>query len=503
MRILGTVLMIPDVQGGPAMTGRPPRVLYDFDRFRLDPHQRLLFAEGASTSVPLPPRVFETLLYLVQRPGVLLSKGELLKAIWPGVAVEENGLNQHVSMLRRVLGETPGDHRFIVTVPGRGYRFVADVREVEWHAEATQNPVSAQTQRPPPPAQDPEAHDLFVQALSLSLRPSPQNTRGAIELLREALRRDEKFARAASLLALQYAACVIFDFPMPDALNAAERQAERALTLDPGDGSTHGAVGVLEAVRGNWLGSAIHFRTARALGSDAFTGGAECGYLTQSVGHVRRAVEDAERIFREAPAQPMGAQMLALGYLCQGRDSEARQYADLSRKLGQSESIAPLPEIYALLALRTSRFAEAAEQLIAALSPRLRAAGGSAAVEHLCAALRDPSLRAAASTALDDLEARLQPEDFDQPMRKRLLLWRAMLGNFDAAYAFLDRCLEHYARSGTVGSAWGFLWLPEMKAFRRDARFQLFIGRVGFIDYWREYGPPDDCELRGSTLICN
>jgi DNA-binding winged helix-turn-helix (wHTH) protein len=474
------------------MTESRARVLYAFERFRVDPQQRLLLADGASGPVPLPPRVFETLLYFVQRPGELLTKAELLKAIWPHVVVEENSLNQHVSMLRRVLGEAPGEHRFIATIPGRGYRFVADVHSVEFR-----RPSPA-----PPRSRDIEADHLYTQALALSLRPSTENTRGAIELLQEALRRDARFARAASLLAVQYTTCVIFDFPVADALACAEREAERALRLDPADGTTHGAVGVVEAVRGNWISSATHLRTSRALGSDAFTSGMESGYLTQSVGHTRRALHDAEQTFRAAPTQPMGAQMLALTHLCLGNDGEALRYADVSVRLGQSRTVAPLPEIYALLALRAGRHPDAAAHLIAGLSPRVHAAGGSKAIESLCAALEHQAPRGAATAALDDLESRLQPEDLDQPMRKRLLLWLTMLADQDAAYAFLWRCLDHYARAGTVGSAWGFLWLPEMQAFRSDPRFQQFISRVRLIDYWREYGAPDGCELRDGVLVC-
>jgi len=478
------------------------RVLYEFGRFRVDPYLRLLHAQGASGPVPLPQRVFETLLYFVQRPGVLLAKNELLKAIWPHVVVEENSLNQNVSMLRRVLGETPGEHRFIVTVPGRGYRFVADVQTVEacGHASTTnaQSGAPAQT----PPSQDIEAYRLYMQALALSLRPSYENVRGAIELLREAIRRDARFARAVSLLAVQYTTCVIYDFPVADALDASEREAERALRLDPSDGTTHGAVGVVEAVRGNWISSATHFRTSRAVGNDAFTSGVECAYLTLSVGHIRRAAEEAEHTYRAAPTQPIGARVLALTYLFQGRDAEATHYADVSVQLGQSHTVVPLPEIYSLLALRAGRYAEASELLIAGMSQRLLAAGGPKAAETLCAAMKDHALRPAAISAIDELEARLSPEDLDQPLRKRLLLWRTMLGDLDTAYAFLARCLDHYARGGTVGSAWGFLWLPEMRPFRRDARFQHFITRLHLLDYWREYGAPDECELRDGTLIC-
>jgi len=494
-------------------TPQQARLLYEFGRFRMDPYQRLLLADGSS--VPLPPRVFDTLLYFVERPGELLSKTELMKAIWPNVVVEENSLNQHVSMLRRVLGETPDEHRFIVTVPGRGYRFVADVQALPRsqraptthsgepaHEITKANDVAATPSPVTPPSQDPEAYQLYVQALSLSLRPSAENVRGAIELLRAALRRDARFARAVSLLAVQYTTSVIFDFPIADALACAEREAERALILDPSDGTTHGAVGVLEAVRGNWLSSATHFRTARALSNDAYTSGLESGYLTQSVGHIRRALHDAEEAFRAAPTQPIAAQMLALIHLCLGQDAEALRYCDVSFELGQSPTIAPLPEIYALLAVRAGRYSDAAAHLVPGLSQRVSAAGGVNAVECLCAALENPALRPAATSALDALETRIEPQDLDQPMRKRLLLWRTMLGDTDGAYALLARSLDHFAQAGTVGSNWSFLWLPEMKPFRRDARFQGFVARIRLLDYWQEYGPPDECELRDGTRVC-
>jgi DNA-binding winged helix-turn-helix (wHTH) protein/TolB-like protein len=100
---------------------------YAFSGFLIDDRRRILFRAGGER-IPLPPKVFDTLLYFVERSGQLLDKRELLEAIWPNVVVEENNLNQAISTLRRVLGEIPGQHRFIVTEPGRGYRFVADVQ---------------------------------------------------------------------------------------------------------------------------------------------------------------------------------------------------------------------------------------------------------------------------------------------------------------------------------------------------------------------------------------
>lgn len=104
----------------------PPHVAYEFDGFRVDPVRRMLFgADGRP--VKLKPKVFDTLLYLVEHPHELLDKRTLLRAVWPNVVVEENNLSQAISTLRRALGEHPRDHRFIITEPGRGYRFVATI----------------------------------------------------------------------------------------------------------------------------------------------------------------------------------------------------------------------------------------------------------------------------------------------------------------------------------------------------------------------------------------
>lgn len=102
--------------------------VYEFGPFRLHPTRRALLRDGAA--VPLTAKAFDTLLLLVERGGEVLPKGEMMDALWPDTAVEENNLTQHVSMLRKALGERAGAHRYVVTIPGRGYSFVADVREV-------------------------------------------------------------------------------------------------------------------------------------------------------------------------------------------------------------------------------------------------------------------------------------------------------------------------------------------------------------------------------------
>jgi adenylate cyclase len=99
---------------------------YEFGPYCVDASQRLLARDG--TPVPLTPKVFDTLLHLVQHSGTALSKDELMRSIWPDTVVEENNLNQNISILRRVLGDGRSELRYIATVPGHGYQFVAEVK---------------------------------------------------------------------------------------------------------------------------------------------------------------------------------------------------------------------------------------------------------------------------------------------------------------------------------------------------------------------------------------
>lgn len=103
-----------------------PFRIFEFGDFRLDVEERLLLRRDG-TAVPLTPRVFDTLHYLVEHSGRLASKESLMAAVWPDCIVEENNLAQTISTLRRIFGDTSGSQRHIATVPGRGYRFVADV----------------------------------------------------------------------------------------------------------------------------------------------------------------------------------------------------------------------------------------------------------------------------------------------------------------------------------------------------------------------------------------
>ena len=111
-----------------------PRIVYEFGPFRMDPDTQVLLR--GNDPIPVTPKAFETLLVLVRRSRDVVSKEELLKEVWPDSFVEESNLSQNIFLLRKALGDTAENRQYIVTLPGRGYRFAAPVRTVTEQGEA-------------------------------------------------------------------------------------------------------------------------------------------------------------------------------------------------------------------------------------------------------------------------------------------------------------------------------------------------------------------------------
>ncbi|MET0280702.1 MAG: winged helix-turn-helix domain-containing protein [Steroidobacteraceae bacterium] len=597
---------------------------YEFDSFRLDPQQRVLFTLQDDRQVELQPRVFDALLYFVERPGELLGKRELLQALWPNVVVEENSLNQVVSQLRRALGERPAEHRYIVTAPGRGYRFVAavstarerpvaprqrhplsvavlpfashmaggddlgdaiaadlsrllsarsrlrvaahtstaalraqqteprqigevlnvsrivtgevegNVRQLSMSARlldtATASVLWSQTlrgglsglaelqgemaralaqvidpegARPASTAAEvaPEAYLAYLKALSLSQKPSPVSVASSISLLQQSVRLSPQFPRAHSLLAIQYTMGVMFGFGSADALQNARDEAAAALTLDDQNGETYCAAGVIDCLGGNWPRAEERFRIAHSLTADPVVSGLRCAYLTLSVGQLARAMQQAEYTLNVAPTHPIGVQMLASLHMTLGGDEQARRFTQLSIEQGQPPAVAPLNDLLSQLALRGGHGTEAVVHMRAALPPRIYGPELDAVLTALCRDGLNGAERWRVAQQVQGIVAGLSNAELDPPMRKRLLLWYARVDALDAAFALANASLDHFGQQGTVGGAWGLLWLPEMQAFRDDARFQLFARRLRLFDYWMEYGPPDGYSLAGERLM--
>jgi DNA-binding winged helix-turn-helix (wHTH) protein len=111
-----------------------------FGLFRVFPLQRLITRDGQP--VRIGSRAFEILLALIERPGELVTKDQLIARVWPNTFVEHSNLAVQIAGLRRVLGDGVGQNRYVINSPGQGYSFVASITvETEFFAEEPANAV--------------------------------------------------------------------------------------------------------------------------------------------------------------------------------------------------------------------------------------------------------------------------------------------------------------------------------------------------------------------------
>ena len=616
----------------------PEQIVYEFGDFRLDPGRQQLTCDGSV--VPLKARAFDLLVYFAEHPGELVDKTTLMRAIWPNVVVEENNLSQHLSALRQALGDGVQGRQFIVTVARRGYRFVADVRQLNGTKGAASDvaasvkvpsvavlpfanlsgdaekeyfgdgmadelihllsrvpglKVPARTSsfaykgknvhvrdiardlgvaavlegsvrsagelirvtaqlidaasgyhfwsqsyerpfrdifrlqdeianaileslcsqmnvvlQPPaqraPPTNDPAAYELYLQGLSMGYLMTAPSSQRAIEMLRRATELDPKFA--AAFAAIAALSLYVSMWGLPDAIEAAERAAEAALALDPSSGEAHAALGLVGIQRGAWLSAERHVRAAQELGHRSNLLDPHL-HLPAAVGHIQSTLRHLRGHYRAAPAVPYIPTLLAAASLslplAASATKQALDYAELAVNLGMPRNAGPLPVVRAYVALRfglRDDAMQAAQDLGDRLAAALAAARGAEVIRVVHAALVSGENRSNAVQALDALVSSVPAEQIGPELSMHVLAWYTMLGELDRAYGFVERVLRHALPRQTLGFFLPWIWLPELLPFRKDARFQELVRRFALIDYWKQYGPPDECDLRGDTLVC-
>jgi DNA-binding winged helix-turn-helix (wHTH) protein/tetratricopeptide (TPR) repeat protein len=136
---------------------------YEFGPFRLDPDERLLLRDNQPVS--LQPKAFETLLVLVQHSETVVRKDDLMKSIWPGTFVEESNLSQNIFVLRKALGEEGS--RYIVTVPGRGYRFACEVKAIGGDQELGDELILQSHTKSDLVVEETKSHTLLITAVAM------------------------------------------------------------------------------------------------------------------------------------------------------------------------------------------------------------------------------------------------------------------------------------------------------------------------------------------------
>lgn len=164
---------------------------FEFGLFRLDTCKRRLSQDGHT--VPLHGKVFDTLSILVRNHGRLVTKDELMAALWPDSVVEETNLNHNICILRRALGEKVTRQKYIETVPRQGYRFVSDVKELET------------SEQPEPSRSGKSFHSDIYQEV---VQPAPSGHRLAPDVSSESPRREQKSASPAQLSRFHHPAVI-------------------------------------------------------------------------------------------------------------------------------------------------------------------------------------------------------------------------------------------------------------------------------------------------------
>jgi formylglycine-generating enzyme required for sulfatase activity len=149
--------------------------IYEFGRFRLDAGERLLFDDGRS--VRLEPKVFEILLLLIRNRGHLIEKEELIRQIWGDGFVEENNLTRHISILRKALGDSVKNPRYIETIPTVGYRFIAAVKELRDEIEEQAKEDQQRSDTASRPIVEPEMKAAQLRARQPGVLPRPRADR--------------------------------------------------------------------------------------------------------------------------------------------------------------------------------------------------------------------------------------------------------------------------------------------------------------------------------------
>ncbi len=259
---------------------------------------------------------------------------------------------------------------------------------------------------------------------------------------------------------------------------------------------------MLNAWRGDWRGAESSFESAQTLRpSDPSPASVRATYVLQTVGHMRAALRELETEYSGAPTNWQLIATLSAMYNLMNVEVEARRYASLAVALGGGDS--PLLRVVKQWqAIRDARYEAAAALDLSTGWAGARSAAGRAAIKQAYAALGQPARRPAAASALRALFEQLSADHEVAQYKEEFIILPVMLEDLDLAFDAANRSEDEFTRKGTVGMTWGMLWMPQMRAFRQDPRFQAFAARLKLFDYWKHYGPPDDCALVGDRLVC-
>jgi TolB-like protein/DNA-binding winged helix-turn-helix (wHTH) protein len=356
-----------------------------------------------------------------------------------------------------------------------------------------------------PPTQDVEAYRLYLQAAGTAHGDAPSLLL-ALPIIDQALARDPNFAAALALRAAIRGTLVSLGGAPPASIDDAERDAQRALVLNPGLAEAQLAMGMIRFSRREWVDAELSYRAALAAdATDSFNHGMYSLDVLEPTGRLKLAQAHALEAFRLAPAMGFTSDILSGADSLLGLDAEAVRFANLDILIGSRPHGGADFLLNAHAAARAGRYTEAAELASKALPETLRDSGGTEAMSLLYSALADPSKIPAASQALRTLTRQTQFRSTDAQVSGFFVEGFTLLGAMDAAYGLANELIDRGERLRVAARGLDprTLWSPEMGSFRRDPRFQALAVRLKLVDYWKQFGPPDECDLRNALVTCH
>jgi len=433
-----------------------------FEAFVLDVDERRLTEHGRP--VPLSPKAYDVLVELVRRPRQLVTKRELLDAVWPDAFVEEGILTVHVSALRKALNDSGHPPHLIETVRREGYRFIGPVSagslgEGDSGRHRLIGLADALTDR-----SRARVHELcgagkaHLQAASISETPR------AIEAFTAALEVDPLYAPAHAGLALAHCARVSMRLAEPrEAYGDAKAAALRALALDGGSADAQVALGtVLFFSEWDFAGAERSLRRALAINPSHQQACVVYGRLLDACGRGQEALAIKLRALEDDPQSPLVLVQVALSYWNQRKYDDAIEWAEKAVAIDDRHLIAR--EFLVSAYMQKGEHARAMSEAVRhaqsfgvapdALRPLLEAfaSGGRPAVLRYSLA----HARAAGGPPL------------------QLAVLSAEAGDLDAAFTYLGEAID--ARDpALIDLAVGPQWDP----LRADSRFARCLARVG------------------------
>ena len=437
------------------------RQVYQFREFTLDVGERRLSRCGVA--VHLPPKAHDLLVMLVQQPGRLLTKDELLASIWPDAFVEEGILTVHVSAVRKVLGDDVRPPTYIETVSGSGYRFIAPVSHEQSHAELD---AAREAVRPL------EVYELVgrgrLHLMSASYFELPQ----AVSNFRAAIEIDPTYAPAHAGLALTYCAqASLRSVPHRDAYAQAKTSALRALALDDACADAQVALGtVLFLSEWDWVCAEKSLRRALEINSTHSEALLHYGSLMEAIGKPDQGLRFKQQALERDPRSPLVLVQIASSYWHQRRYDDAIVWAKRALEIDPRHLLAgeflagaywkqgDMDRFRAENLRRAEVFGVPAEAI--------------ADLQHACAEMQDAYAKTGPrGLARYTLEHLPQGEGGSASVQRAILCGGA--GDLDRAFEYLDRAIE-----GHDPALVHLAVAPQWDSLRGDPRFNERLVRM-------------------------